>query len=94
MLDDWWKKLYPKLYKKPCGTCLVNAKCLNTESWKRPPCELKSNWRKREYLVETFLNNVEMWFFFTVFIFGITITLGTFGLGIWKWVEIFKNFFS
>lgn len=94
MLDDWWKKLYPKIYKKPCGTCLVKAKCLNVESWKRPQCDLKDTWRQREYLVETFLNNVEMWFFMILFFIGIALFVSTFGFGIWKWIEIIKHFFS
>lgn len=94
MLDDWCEKLYPKIYKKPCFTCIVKAKCLNTESWKRPYCEIKNKWRQRQYNITTFLNNVEMWFCILMFVVAIAVFLTTFGFGLWKWYEIIKSYIT
>lgn len=95
MLDDWWKKLYPHLFKKPCKTCLVQATCrAPAEPWKRQSCDLKNKWRHREYKVETFLNNVELTFFGLFFIGGILICVVTFFLGFWKWYDIGKMILS
>ena len=94
MLDDWWKKAYPYIYKKPCKTCLVKAKCENTSVLERKRCDIKLDWRSREYKVETFLNNVECVFFVSVFIFGCILMVVTFGLGLWKWAEIGRMMFG
>lgn len=94
MLDDLWKKVYPHIFKKPCRTCLVQAKCLNSPYLERPKCDLKTEWRSREYKVETFLNNVELFCFGSFFFGGIILCIVTFFLGFWKWYDIGKMLLS
>jgi hypothetical protein len=93
MLDDWWKKAYPYLFKKPCNTCLTLATCQNKQPWQRT-CETKTEWRSKEYKVETFLNNVECVFAVSIFILGCVLMIATFFLGFWKWYDIGRMLFS
>lgn len=92
MLDKWWTKLYPHIFKKPCKTCLVQATCkaLSDRPWDRKSCDLKNEWRSREYKVEAFLNNLECFCLTSLFLFGMVLCIVTFCFGFWKWYDIGK----
>jgi hypothetical protein len=97
MLDKWWEKLYPHIFKKPCKVCLVQATCIRPdEPWKGNSCDLKNKWISIKYKVTNFLDTIEMWFFIGIS-FVVFLWIGvTFGFGIWKWIELIigKRFFT
>jgi len=94
MLDEFFVSLIERAH--PCKTCLVQATC-NPAPHDRPLTMIKKKCNKytaflnTKDLADTTGNNIEVFSFITFFVLGVILFIITFGLGLWKWVELISN---
>lgn len=93
MFDYWWKKLYPKIYKKPCYVCLTQAICQSKQPWLQN-CDTKREWEIKQYTIGRHVDTIENFLCLVIVIITTLFFVGTFVLGLWKWWELFSKIFS
>lgn len=79
-------KWFVNKYLDPCKICLVQVTCNPTSL--RGKCELYNKYLKRLGQADTWGSNVDVWTFLIMAGTGVLFILTTFGLGLWKWVEL------
>lgn len=91
IIEDIAKAIFDKLKEHPCKSdkCLVRTTCEKTLS----NCDVYVKYAKQRRKVESMSSDIEGYILLFLIIVGTCVTIATFCLGIWKWVEIFKAAF-
>jgi hypothetical protein len=87
MISNALKKLYETVVTDPCKKCLVKMQCL--KRWgPSNPCDKYRTYVERRENIKIFGYNIEIVFMCIIALCGIFFIAATFGLGIWKWMEV------
>jgi len=94
MLKSLMNMIYNYFNPNPCSQCIVKAKCLNTPLFQRPSCNIRYDWsvQKNRAIMHIFYT-VENIVFIVLLCMIAAIIVLTFGLGIWKWYDIWTIFY-